>query len=105
MDCNTALRRLEVCRPSDGDWADADLTLAMAHVNQCPNCRDEFRARQLFDTRVAATMQDVPVPLELRNRIFSRLEAQSVPQRRSLRRIARFAALAAAAALILISAS
>jgi hypothetical protein len=77
----------------------------MEHVNQCPSCLDQFRARQLFDTRVATTMNDVPVPLELHDRILSRLDAQSIPRRRSIRRIAQVGSLAAAAALVLMSAS
>jgi hypothetical protein len=100
MDCKTALRTLEVCRPSGDDVMDAEISLATAHVEECTDCLSHVRARQSFDARVAATMQAVLVPHDLRDRIQDRVQS-IVTRRRYLQRASWFGA---AAAVILIAA-
>lgn len=98
MDCRTAQRFLEVCRPTGDDLADTELASATAHLEGCPDCLNHFRSRQAFDARVAATMQAVPVPAGLRDRIHSRLD--HVASRRRVLRMAVWSGAAAAAVLL-----
>ena len=99
MDCKTALRLLDVCRPTGDDLADPGLATATAHLEACPDCLSQFRARQVFDERVAAAVHAEPVPTGLRARIHARLD-RAATRRRYLR-----AAVwsTAAAALVLFS--
>jgi hypothetical protein len=98
MDCKTALRILEVCRPSDDDLADSTLAGATAHLETCPECLSQFRGRQAFDERVAAAVQTEPVPAGLRDRIHARLDRVST--RRRVLRVAVWSGSAAATALV-----
>jgi hypothetical protein len=96
MDCKTALRLLEVCRPTDDDLADPGLATATAHLESCPDCLQQFRARQAFDERVATAVRAEPVPAGLRDRIHARLDHVA-----NRRRYLRMSAWAAAAAILL----
>jgi hypothetical protein len=101
MDCKTALRILEVCRPADDDLADSTLATATAHLEACPDCLSHFRGRQSFDERVAMVVQSEPVPAGLRERIHARLDRAQT--RRRYRHVAIWSG--AAAAVVLVSAS
>jgi hypothetical protein len=96
MDCKTALRLLELCRPAGDDLADPGLATATAHLESCPDCLNHFRAQQAFDERVAAAVQAEPVPAGLRDRIHARLDHVD-----SRRRYLRMTVWAAAAAILL----
>ena len=96
MDCKTALRLLEVCRPTGDDLSDPGLATATAHLESCPDCLIHFRTRQAFDERVVAVVQAEPVPAGLRDRIHARLDHVA-----SRRRHLRMTAWAAAAAILL----
>src|SRR5262245_49787548 len=106
MDCRASLRMLEVCRPSGEDWSDAELHDAIAHVDQCPNCLGHVRGRQALDSRLAAAMQDVPIPPDLHGRIHARLAACPTPPRRSFKRGVLWAAcLGTVAAVVCVAAT
>lgn len=103
MDCKTALRLLEVCRPTGDDMADLGLTTATAHLEACPDCLNQFRARQAFDERVAAAVQAEPVPAGVRARIHARLDR--VASRRHYIRLTVWSAATAAAILLAVGIS
>ena len=84
MDCKTAQRLLEVCRPAGDDFGDPELVSATAHLEECPDCLSQFRAHQAFDARVAAAAQGEAVPSGLRERIHARLD-RAATRRRYLR--------------------
>jgi hypothetical protein len=100
MDCKTAQRLLEVCRPAGDDFAGPELASATAHLEECPDCLSQFRTHQAFDARVAAAVQAVPVAAGLCHRIHARLDR--VATRRRYLRVAVWST--AAAALVLLSA-
>jgi hypothetical protein len=102
MDCKTALRFLEVCRPSGADLTDPELAPALAHVEQCPECLAEFRARQSLDTRVNEVVRSVSVPAGLCERIFDRLDRTRVyrMRRRAVLWTAAAASLVIAAGIL-----
>jgi hypothetical protein len=101
MDCKTALSILDVCRPNAKDVSDPAFDVAAAHVEECSECISVLRSRQSFDARLAACMQAVEVPFDLKDRIGFRLQ-RSVTRRRYLRHgrwIAAAAAVFLAAAI------
>ena len=98
MDCKTARRLMDSCRPSEDDWQAPELAGVSAHLEECSDCLMQFRSRQAFDERVAPAMQSVPVPAGLSDRIFTRLDRARVWRRRRV--FATWSAAAAAAVLI-----
>ena len=70
MDCQTALKILEVARPGSDDLSDPDLAAAAEHVESHADCRDEFLRRQNLDRQIGQVMRDVPVPAGLKERLL-----------------------------------
>jgi hypothetical protein len=103
MDCKTALRMIEVCRPDAADLADPELAPVSAHLEQCPECLRRFRTRQAWDDRLAQVVQSVPVPLGLRERILAKLDRPV--DRHRVRTLRLLFPLAGAAALVILSVS
>ncbi len=102
MDCKTVLRMLESCRPTGDDLAQSELAPVAVHLEECTECLGQFRARQLLDGQIATSIQAVPVPAGLRERIHSRLDRTT---RRHLRlRPSLWTGVAAAAAILIAAA-
>jgi hypothetical protein len=93
MNCKTAQRLIESCRPSGDDLNWPELAPAAAHLEGCPDCLSRFRLHQATDARIAAVMQDVPIPDGLRGRIEARL--RHTDQGRRVRRLAGWSVAAA----------
>lgn len=74
MDIRAALEKLDVVRPGSPDLDDPDLADAAAALSD-EEVRRHFAQRQAFDRAVTAAMRDVPVPDDLRGRIFDSLAA------------------------------
>lgn len=83
MHCRTALEYLEcVSLPAaagetlrqDDVASDApEAIAARAHLDECPHCRNAFAAIRKRDRAIATAMRDVPVPDDLRDRLFASL--------------------------------
>jgi len=82
MDCKTARRILDACRPASDDLQFPEFGAAAAHVDACTDCLDQVRARGAFDESIAGAMRRVPVPDQLRERILARLDRQRIWHRR-----------------------
>ncbi|GEM_PF-5675076 len=95
MNCMIAQRIIEACRLSGDDLNLPELAPAAAHLEECPDCLSHFRQRQATDARIAAVMQDVPIPDGLRGRVETRLY-----RARRVRRVRRLAGWSVAAALL-----
>lgn len=75
MDCRSALELLEIVRPESRDVTEPDVSAAVAHVDACPRCRSTIAGRDALDVKIARTMQDVPIPAGLKERLL----ATSIP--------------------------
>ncbi len=71
MDCRRALEFLEVVRPDSPDGLLPELAAAVAHVDACSHCRSTVADRNLLDRKIARTMQDVPIPAGLKDRLLA----------------------------------
>ena len=98
MDCKSALRLMEVCRPSGEDLVAPELTSLTVHLEECPECLGRLRTRQAFDARVANLLRSVAVPEGLRERIQNRLSRSVIQARR--RKVVSYVAAAAAVLLV-----
>jgi hypothetical protein len=78
MNCHTVLELLECVPPISGDISDPDFELAVAHLQKCEKCDKVFNQRQQLDRRVANAMLDVPIPVNLKERLLLSLENDSV---------------------------
>ena len=103
MECKTALRLMDVCRPSGDDLSDPELVPLTVHLEECSECLGRFRTRQAFDAQVAKAMRAVAVPSGLRERIFEQVDRSVIRARRH--RVIRYAMAAAAAVLVAVTAS
>jgi hypothetical protein len=73
MDCRTARDILDVIRPGAVDPADAEVSAAVAHLEDCDDCLLALRAHQALDRRIGRAIRDVPVPSGLRERLHAAL--------------------------------
>ncbi|MBI3464319.1 MAG: hypothetical protein HY000_14870 [Planctomycetes bacterium] len=92
MNCEIALRLMEVCRPSGEDLVDPELASLSVHLEECPECLGRLRTRQAFDAQVVKALRSVAMPEGLRERILDRLDGSVIRSRRL--RIIRYAAAA-----------
>ena len=71
--CDSALERLEALSfewPPD-EPVDAELQTAWEHAQVCSACAARIEQRREADNRIAATMQAVPIPLGLKERLLA----------------------------------
>jgi hypothetical protein len=94
MDCKTARLLLDLSRGRPAELDTDEAGALDAHVQDCRDCQTVDRGERLFDDRLAAAMQSVPVPIDLRQRLAQTL---NVRRRARLRR----QVLAAAAAVLI----
>ncbi|MCH7987858.1 MAG: hypothetical protein IID46_01770 [Planctomycetes bacterium] len=77
MDCRTALELLEVAGPDSEDRDDREFASAAIHLENCPQCADQFRNLQIFDQKVGQAMRDVTVPPGLKEKLLEKYQAGS----------------------------
>ena len=77
MDCRSAIELLEVARPDSEDLDDRELASAAAHLEECPQCADQFRKSQVFDRKVGQVLRDVTIPPGLKEKLLKELQAGS----------------------------
>lgn len=99
MECKTALRLMDVCRPSGDDLSDPELIPLTGHLEECSECLGRFRTRQAFDAHTAKAVRAVAVPSNLRERIIQKVDRSVI---RARRRFIHYATAAAAAAILLV---
>ena len=98
MDCKTAANLIELCVPAEEAGGPPERADIAEHLEECPTCLERFRACQAAEPRIARSMQSVPVPAGLRERILTHLAAAPVPLER--RRLVRRVLFPAAAAIV-----
>jgi hypothetical protein len=100
MDCTTARLLLEFARPGGTDLEPADVAALEQHLAGCQACHTHMDEQQPFDLRIGAAMRRVEPPVDLRQRVLDRLEADRNAWNRARGgRILRWAAAAAAVLL------
>ena len=62
---------LGACRPNGKDSADPEFVEALARVARDPALSQWFEEQRHFDSAIAAHVQSLPVPAELRSRILT----------------------------------
>jgi hypothetical protein len=101
MDCKTARNLLEFNRPPGRDLDAPDRAALAAHLAVCPDCDGTARAERQFDEHLGRAVRDVPIPHGLKERLLGRLRRQRDEWwLEGAKRVARYAAVAAALALI-----
>ena len=97
MRCETARTILELNLPrlGEADWRDLDAV--ESHLKVCPQCQSWWSLRSREDNRLAREFRAVPVPPDFAVQLASRLPLA----KRAPSRVKAFAALAAAALVIL----
>jgi hypothetical protein len=88
---------LQACRPESGDEADPFFAEALALARQDAQLGEWWAAQQQFDLRVAARLDEVPIPPHLREAILATPKIVPFP----VARLWSYGILAAAAALVL----
>lgn len=73
MNCHEALEQLDAWPPELAAEGDPSVLAARQHVESCADCRELLRARTAFDARVATAMQEIPVPIGLKERLLETL--------------------------------
>ncbi len=71
MDREEAKQVLQVCRPSDIDPTHPPIAEALALAENDPELKAWWEAQQAFDNKVAAKLQGLPVPADLRANILA----------------------------------
>jgi len=71
MDREEAKRVLQACRPDHQDSMGPTFAEALALVENDPELSAWWQAQQEFDRRVAAKLEEVPLPAELRSTILT----------------------------------
>lgn len=66
---------IEACRPASDDLHDADLTDAARAVQDDPQARLDYERVQHYDAAIVKSIDDVPIPAGLEERILARLRA------------------------------
>ena len=83
MDRRAALDALEVVRPDADDLHEPEFAEALAYLETDDEAREIFARCRDLDLQIAAAMEDVPVPGDLKARLLSALagetEAKAVP--------------------------
>jgi hypothetical protein len=101
MDCKTARLLLAFARPHCPELDEYEAEALDNHLDECPECGSFAGAEQHFDRRLSLAMRDVPLPLDLRQRVLTRLQAERKAWYRNLpRRHPRVAATVAALLLL-----
>ena len=62
---------LGACRPNGADSADPEFSEALAQAGRDPELNAWFQAQRAADTAIAARLQSIPVPADLRSRILT----------------------------------
>jgi hypothetical protein len=91
MNCLTARQTLDVARPNEPEACepradenaptDDDRTMVEAaarHVEACPACQTAVRRQRQFDDKVAVMIREAPVPVDLKDRLLARLDAEAL---------------------------
>src|SRR6516165_7065462 len=102
MDCRTARLLLDYARPHRTELPADEAAPLEAHLASCPDCETLARCERQADDRLGKAMRDVPMPDDLRQRIFERLQTERVKRQR--RWLAWGARAAAVAAIVLVGA-
>jgi hypothetical protein len=101
MDCKTARNLLDFARPQGHDLDAADQGALRQHLDVCTECDSFARAQHHLDNQLSRAIQDVPVPIALKDRLLKKLHQQRDDWWKQLTgRVARYAAVAAALLLI-----
>jgi hypothetical protein len=113
MDPRELHERLDACRPGSDDLAQPELAAVRAELQRDAGLRRRANKSEQFDRAVAASMQDVTVPLGLKERLLASLidppavaqetiltEPVAVNPRRRIQRRTIIAGLIAAAACV-----
>jgi len=97
MDCRTARLLLDFARPIPAELAADETRDLETHLAGCVECDGLVRAERRLDEPLGQSMRALPLPIGLRDRLLTRLDAErGAWQRRWV-----FRSLAAAAALAL----
>jgi hypothetical protein len=97
MDCRNARLLLDFARPQSPELDASETEALESHLADCPDCGPLARDERRLDDHLGQAMKAVPVPSNLRNRLLSRLGAESdARQRRWLVRLLGLAGAAAA---------
>lgn len=70
MDCRTARENLEAARLQTDDMDESHFAAAVAHLQICTECAAVLHSRQQLDRRVGRLMRDIPVPVDLKERLI-----------------------------------
>src|SRR5689334_21028662 len=76
MDCNTARFLVALCRPNMPELEACAAQALNHHLAECSECGVLVRAEQLDERRLGASMRDVPLPVNLRERLLTRLQEE-----------------------------
>lgn len=102
MDCNTARFLVAFCRPNVPELEPCAAEALSSHLAECSECGTLARTEHHAERRLGHAMREVPLPVNLRERLLTRLqEDRRTWYRRLPRRHPR--AAAAIAALLLVA--
>ena len=79
MDCSHARLLILFQKPGSGEIAQAESEALHAHLEQCRDCRNLGQRQQTVDNVLGQAMRQVPVPGDLQDRIFQRLQRTGRP--------------------------
>jgi hypothetical protein len=103
MDCKTARFLLVFSRPKAPELEACAAEALNDHLAECSECGALARAEHQVERRLALAMRDVPLPLDFRQRLLTRLQEERRAWYRQLpRRHPRVAAAVAAVLLLAI---
>ena len=80
MDKQEAKQVLQALRPDDPDMTQPAFAEALALVESDPELKAWWEAQQSFDRKVAAKLQEVPIPADLRDTILAGRKIRQLPQ-------------------------
>lgn len=73
MDCQAALNILESVFPSEDPRRIPEYQEAVSHLDQCDECMDTWNTRKLFDQNLGKTMQSVPFPENMKEKLIAKI--------------------------------
>jgi hypothetical protein len=79
MDCHDAQLLLSFADRRCEEFDAAEREALQQHLDKCPDCSRLARADRQLDESLARVMRDVPVPLDMKQKIMTRLAAERSP--------------------------